>query len=85
MSIETDTKTKEANTIVMDMIYQSHITDYMNRIRQFKKYPQTIYIHLRVMQWTAPKLDKNDVHYEENIQDKPIDLLRSIKIFMHEP
>ena len=50
MSNETDPNTKEANKIGMDMIYQVDITDYMNRIRQFKKYPQTIYIHLRVMQ-----------------------------------
>ena len=37
MSIETDPNTKETNKIGMDMIYQADITDYMNRIRQFKK------------------------------------------------
>ena len=37
MILETDTSTKETDKIVLDMLYQSDITYYTRRIKQFKK------------------------------------------------
>ena len=86
MSLETDTNTKGTYQIGMDMLYQADIANYIKIIIEFKQSLRKSY----TVVWDfcnkyLQNLIETNVDSETKIQDKTTELLKSIKILMHEP
>ena len=85
MSLEADTNTRETNKIGPNMIYQEDITDYMKRsIYSNKNLRNSCTVIWKFYNKQLQNSIEIKVKYETKIQDNPIELLKSIKILMHE-
>jgi hypothetical protein len=87
ISTATNENTKKTEQESFDLIFREDMKDHLSRVRKLKKNMPKAYALIFSNFCSTTMQDRIEEHpdFEDKIRDNPIELLKAIKVLMHDP